>query len=117
MNIPDKIVKLIRVLIKKTVDKEITWSQTSRETEYSLIFNDGSIFTTDSWLNSAGERWVDCSIFNSNGVRIETFAFERDNLDVMEEYHLLNTLYSCIQEGIFRKNETIDNMLNLLGDE
>lgn len=110
MNIPKKIIDLVNGLYQKTIDRKITWVTTSRDTEYMLRFKDGAMVTTDSW-QSEGKKMMDFIIYNNNGVKIEQFIFSADRI---EEYKLLRLLYNSIIENIFRKDETINNLLDEL---
>lgn len=109
----NKIEELIEKLIIRTQNKKAIWNQTSRDTEYSLNFEKGSI-TTDSW-NDVGIDSVDFTIRNDKGLVIHTESHNyKDN---PEKYNLILKLHSVVKASYYNIEDTIDDFFKELGSD
>lgn len=102
--IPQRIKNLIKTIVEKTDKGEITWGKTSRENEFKLFMENGAI-TTDNW-EFEGEDYIDMSIYNNFGDKIENFSPDKGS----EEFSIIKELHQSAKREFFKVEKTIDGM-------
>lgn len=105
---------LIVNLVKKTNESKLRWDKTSRDNEFMVTLDSGSITVDDFWatdeFSGEEERVLDLCILNAQGKQIERFYYERSGL---EEFKSLQELHSIV----YRKYHRIDEVINSILDD
>jgi hypothetical protein len=113
--IKNNIKLIIEKLIAKTDSGQAIWKKTSRDTEFKLELSKGAI-TTDCWVDvDSLVRWVDFSVYNSNGEIIERDYFHENQAD---DYAVLHEVYESVKRSYYKIDETFKIIFDELdGDE
>ena len=109
--IPQMFNELIKKLISATEQKKISWDKTSRDTEYKVVLG-SSMVTTDNWVDVDGEDCIDMAIWNSNGDKISSIVFVRQDSET--DYNELMRLYITAKNDYLKVDETIAEILSHL---
>ena len=109
--IPEKVVNIIKELHEKTINNSFRWTLTSGINGFQLILNTGNV-VIDHWLGEKDKiAFVECSIYNEKGYKIETFIC--NNIDHQSEYQLLYNFYCAAKAN----HQKVDDDLNMLLNE
>lgn len=106
--IPEKIQLLIKTIIEKTNNNEITWGKTARENEFKLFMDTGAI-TTDRW-DHEDIQYVDLSIYNNFGDKIENFFPDESSKD----FEIINELHKSARREFYKVDQTLEGMFQEL---
>lgn len=109
--IQEKYRDLIEKIILATEQKKIAWEKTSRDNEYKSMIG-SSMVTTDNWDSPDGTMNVDFSIWNSNGVLVDTLQAGQGTLDYVD----LMKLYTAARASYLKADETIADILEHLNN-
>ncbi|MDM1378448.1 hypothetical protein [Myroides marinus] len=106
--IDQNINELINRLITKTDFEQAIWRKTSRDTEFMLTLESGSVITIDKWFNN-NEDYIDFAILSEIG---EDIYRSNSYSNSSDEFKKLNNLYEVIQAKYHNKiNRTLNSIL------
>lgn len=105
-----KLKELVNMLTIRTAESRLRWLRTGPESKYSVAFEKGSI-TVDSWVNK-GKKYVNFSIYNKDGYKIEDFKF--NDQTEFNWFDPVNKLHALIVKKYLESDFTIDLILDEL---
>lgn len=115
--IPERLVKIIELLIAKNKDRKAIWNKTSGNNQFKLSANDGSAITIAySENNYNNEDSYEIIIFNNNGDAIERYSTDYQGT-TSEDYNLFNNLYKSVTDSYYKVDETMDTLLKSLSSQ
>ena len=111
--IPDNFKTLVDKLKEKTTRKETIWSNTGRDDIFKLDLVKGAI-TVNRWKNETGQQFVDVSIINERGDKIDNICFHDGEID---DYKYLAELHSLAKRAYYKVDETFKTILEELDSD
>jgi hypothetical protein len=112
----DRIRKIVDGLGKATESQKISWEATSRDSEFRVELDNGSI-SVDSWINyddqdGSEDRIADIRFFDKSGEVIDMFTFP--HYADAQDYRLVSNLQNLARRKSLRIDEKIDDIVSEL---
>jgi len=115
--IPEKLKKLIELLILRTAAKTAIWNKGSAYNQFKLSATEGMAITIIHWPEEYSDPDIYLiTIFNINGDPIESFNTHHDNASP-ESFELLKQLYKAVSDQYYKVEETMDALLASLASQ
>ncbi|MFW0716218.1 hypothetical protein [Pedobacter sp. N23S346] len=115
--IPEKLRKLIELLLSRTIAKTAIWTKGSAENQFKLSVSEGMAITITFWHADAREPDMFVIIvYNVNGDPIETFNTFQDESSP-QDFELLRQLYKAASDQYYKVEETMDALIAYLNGQ
>lgn len=106
--IPDRLKKIVELLIDKTLEKKVIWNKTSGADAFKLQLSNGSYLTVSYDYGNYNTEYITINVFNDIGEIIERFDNENDQDDPTNE--LMYKFHKVARDSYFKVDETMDNL-------